>query len=55
MEEHVVTEKEKWEEEMFLGLRKTKGVSLQHFSRNLEKSTEIYLRRNSTTQRKRTY
>ena len=28
MEEHELTEKEKWEEEMFLGLRKIKGVSI---------------------------
>ena len=31
METHKLTEKEKWEEEMFLGLRKVKGVSIQHF------------------------
>ena len=29
METHKLTEKEKWEEEMFLGLRKVKGVSIQ--------------------------
>ncbi len=38
MEEHLVTEKEKWEEEMFLGLRKTKGVSIAHFSQKFGES-----------------
>jgi putative oxygen-independent coproporphyrinogen III oxidase len=38
MEEHVVTEKEMWEEEMFLGLRKTKGVSVAHFSQKFGES-----------------
>ena len=32
---HAVTEKEIWEEEMFLGLRKTEGVSISHFSRKI--------------------
>lgn len=31
MEEHPLIDKEMWEEEMFLGLRKTKGVSISHF------------------------
>ncbi len=30
-EQHVVTKQEMWEEEMFLGLRKTAGVSISHF------------------------
>ncbi len=38
MEEHVVTKKEMWEEEMFLGLRKTKGVSIEHFSKKFGES-----------------
>ena len=38
MEEHLVTEKEMWEEEMFLGLRKTKGVSIAHFSQKFGES-----------------
>ncbi|MCJ7841821.1 radical SAM family heme chaperone HemW [Lederbergia sp. NSJ-179] len=31
--EHIPTKKEKMEEEMFLGLRKTKGVSISHFEK----------------------
>lgn len=31
MEMHTLTDKEKWEEEMFLGLRKVKGVSISQF------------------------
>lgn len=31
IDEHLLSEKEMWEEEMFLGLRKTKGVSLVRF------------------------
>lgn len=31
MDENSLTSKEMWEEEMFLGLRKTKGVSIKHF------------------------
>ncbi len=31
MDAHILTEKEKWEEEMFLGLRKVKGVSIPRF------------------------
>jgi putative oxygen-independent coproporphyrinogen III oxidase len=38
MEEHAVTKKEMWEEEMFLGLRKTKGVSIDHFSQKFGES-----------------
>jgi putative oxygen-independent coproporphyrinogen III oxidase len=33
MEEHLVTREEKMEEEMFLGLRKTKGVSIGNFEK----------------------
>ncbi|MFZ3588215.1 radical SAM family heme chaperone HemW [Bacillus sp. DJP31] len=32
IEEHVVTSREQMEEELFLGLRKTEGVSVSHFS-----------------------
>ena len=31
MDEMILSEKEKWEEEMFLGLRKIQGVSINHF------------------------
>ncbi|MFB6469400.1 radical SAM family heme chaperone HemW [Cytobacillus sp. Hz8] len=31
LEEHLVTKKEQMEEEMFLGLRKNRGVSVEHF------------------------
>ncbi|KIY21084.1 MULTISPECIES: radical SAM family heme chaperone HemW [Mesobacillus] len=33
MSEHKVTREEQMEEEMFLGLRKTKGVSIRHFAK----------------------
>jgi coproporphyrinogen III oxidase-like Fe-S oxidoreductase len=38
MDENLLTNKEMWEEEMFLGLRKTKGISINHFSRKFGKS-----------------
>ena len=38
MEEHIVTKKEMWEEEMFLGLRKTKGISITHFTQKFGES-----------------
>ena len=43
MEEHEVSQTEAMEEEMFLGLRKTEGVSLQLFNSKFGKSlTEVY-------------
>jgi putative oxygen-independent coproporphyrinogen III oxidase len=38
MDENLLTNKEMWEEEMFLGLRKTKGISINHFSQKFGKS-----------------
>lgn len=38
MDAHPLSEKEKWEEEMFLGLRKVKGVSIDHFIEKFGKS-----------------
>ncbi|WP_428909181.1 radical SAM family heme chaperone HemW [Niallia sp. Krafla_26] len=38
MDAHVLSEKEKWEEEMFLGLRKVKGVSIERFITKFGKS-----------------
>ncbi len=35
---HPLSEKEKWEEEMFLGLRKVKGVSISHFMEKFGKN-----------------
>jgi oxygen-independent coproporphyrinogen-3 oxidase len=37
-EEHEVTKAEQMEEEMFLGLRKTEGVSVSHFIRKFGKN-----------------
>ena len=43
MEEHEVSQTEAMEEEMFLGLRKTEGVSLQLFNSKFGKSLkEVY-------------
>lgn len=38
MDESKLSEKEMWEEEMFLGLRKIKGVSVEHFIEKFAKS-----------------
>lgn len=38
MDENLLTNKEMWEEEMFLGLRKTKGVSINHFTQKFSES-----------------
>jgi putative oxygen-independent coproporphyrinogen III oxidase len=38
IEAHQLTEKEKWEEEMFLGLRKIKGVSIEHFMNKFDEN-----------------
>jgi oxygen-independent coproporphyrinogen-3 oxidase len=35
-EEHQVTKAEQMEEEMFLGLRKTEGVSISHFTEKFD-------------------
>jgi len=37
LEEHVVTEKEQMEEQMFMGLRKRRGVSISGFQKRFEK------------------
>ena len=42
LEEHLVTIQEQMEEEMFLGLRKTEGVSFARFKEFSVEMTEIF-------------
>lgn len=44
-EEHKVTPGEQWEEEMFLGLRKTQGVSISHFYQKFGKDPLVLFKK----------